>query len=401
MDYTNRDAEMTALLISPSRELARDFSLTIPQSRAFQILADLKSYPTQQALDVKIRQLRPEVILLDLMTNLDTATELIKFATRQDPPIHVVGLHLENDTESILRSLRMGAAEFLHAPFDIATQHEAVARLVRLRKPEAPPEEVAAGRVLSFASTKPGSGASTLATQTAFAIKKLTGKKVLLVDCDLMGGTIGFYLKLSHSYSLLEALQHADHLDPALWISLTVNCGGVDILPAPMVPYSETIESGQLHVVVNYARMLYDWVILDLPSVFQRISLMAVSESDQAFLVSTSELPSLHLARKAVVMLEQLGFPKERFHMIVNRMNKRDDITPGDMEKLFKCKIHASLPNDYFSLHRVVTLGQPLSGEGDLGKAIEHLAGGLAGLNQGTKKSGTGLRDIKPAYSPS
>ncbi len=392
---------MSALLISPNRELARDFSLTLPHSRAFQILADLKSYPTQQALDVKIRQLRPEVILLDLMTDLDTATELIKFTTRQDPPIHVVGLHLLNDTESILRSLRMGAAEFLHAPFDVTTQQEAVARLIRLRKPEAPPEEVATGRVLSFASTKPGSGASTLATQAAFALKKLTGKKVLLVDCDLMGGTIGFYLKLSHSYSLLEALQHADHLDPALWISLTVSCGGVDILPAPAVPYTETIESAQLHVVVNYARMLYDWVILDLPSVFQRISLMAVSESDQAFLVSTSELPSLHLARKAVVMLEQLGFPKERFHMIVNRMNKRDDISTGDMEKLFKCKIHASLPNDYFSLHRVVTLGQPLSGEGDLGKAIENLAGGLAGLNRGTKKSGTGLQDIKPAYSPS
>ena len=42
--------------------------------------------------------------------------------------------------------------------------------------------------------------------------------------------------------------------------------------------------------------------------------------------------------------------------------------------KLFNCPVHASLPNDYFSLHRVVTLGQPLGPEGELGKAIERLA---------------------------
>ena len=42
-----------------------------------------------------------------------------------------------------------------------------------------------------------------------------------------------------------------------------------------------------------------------------------------------------------------------------------------NMEKLFGCPVHASLPNDYFSLHRVVTLGQPLGAEGELGKAIE------------------------------
>ena len=44
------------------------------------------------------------------------------------------------------------------------------------------------------------------------------------------------------------------------------------------------------------------------------------------------------------------------------------------MEKLFNCPVHASLPNDYFSLHRVVTLGQPLGTDGDLGRAIENVA---------------------------
>ena len=52
------------------------------------------------------------------------------------------------------------------------------------------------------------------------------------------------------------------------------------------------------------------------------------------------------------------------------------------MEKLFGCPVHASLPNDYFSLHRVVTLGQPLGADGDLGKAIESVATRLCGAHR-------------------
>ena len=71
-----------------------------------------------------------------------------------------------------------------------------------------------------------------------------TGKRILLADFDLTGGTIGFYLKLSHNYSLVDALQHAEHLDMALWNSLTVNHGGVDILPSPAAPYAEPLDPG-------------------------------------------------------------------------------------------------------------------------------------------------------------
>ena len=56
----HNDAELTALLISPNRDLAQQFLATIPQTRAFQILADLKSYPPQQTLEIRARQLKPK-----------------------------------------------------------------------------------------------------------------------------------------------------------------------------------------------------------------------------------------------------------------------------------------------------------------------------------------------------
>lgn len=125
---------------------------------------------------------------------------------------------------------------------------------------------------------------------------------------------------------------------------------------------------------------------------------MSISDADRVFLISTSELPSLHLARKAINLLAQLGFPKERFQIVVNRVNKRDGIGTADMEKLFNCPVHASLPNDYFALHRVVTLGQPLTNDGELGRAIEGLAGNLSGSSPGVTKASGILGAMKPDF---
>jgi pilus assembly protein CpaE len=392
------EAEIAALLIAPDRALAQQFLATLPQTRAFQILADLKSYPPQQTLEIRIKQLKPNVVLLDLSSDLTAAVEVVKFIAAMTPAVHVVGLNTRNDSTAILQSLRAGGSEFLYAPFDLATQREAIARLRRLVQPEAP-SQTEAGHVVAMASSKPGSGASTVATQVAFSLQRLTGKRILLADFDLTGGTIGFYLKLSHNYSLVDALQHSEHMDLALWNSLTVNYGGVDILPAPAAPYAEPLDGARLRVLIEHARNLYDWVILDLPAIFNRTSLMAISECERAFLISTSELPSLHLTRKALTMVDQLGFPKDRFQVLVNRIDKRDDISTADMEKLFGCAIHAKLPNDYFSLHRVVTLGQPLGTDGELGKAIEQVAARLSGSLAPSKKSAQPAREMKPAFS--
>lgn len=394
---TGKGAVLTALSIVPNRELAGQFSLAVEHTRAFQIVAELKQYPSPQTLEMRLRQTKPDVILLDLATDLDVACELIRSVLALSHPTHVVGLHVRNDSDAILRSLRMGATEFLYAPFDAQIQTEAIARLHRLLQP-GPAEDIQPGSLIVFSSVKPGSGASTLAAQTAFALRRTTSQRVLLADFDLMGGIIGFYLKLTNTKSLLEALQFADHPIDTPWPSLVATSDGVDILPAPETPHTGAIDQARLHAVLEHARMNYDWIVIDLPVVFQRLSLMTISESDHAFLVSTPELPSLHLARKAVNLLDQLGFPKDRFQIMVNRINRRDEIGGSDIEKLFNCSVNSRIPNDYFSLHRAVTLGQPVDGHCELGKAIEGLAGRLSGL-AGQDRKRAGLSDARTLLS--
>jgi len=81
--------------------------------------------------------------------------------------------------------------------------------------------------------------------------------------------------------------------------------------------------------------------------------------------------------------------------VLVNRVDRRDEIGAANLEKLFNCPVHASLPNDYFSLHRVVTLGQPLGAEGELGKAIEKLAAGMCNAVDEGKRPAPAGRETK------
>lgn len=392
-----RGPVLTALAIIADRELAAQLATALERTRSFQILSEFKSYPSHQSLEIRVRQTKPDVILLDLASDLEQACELIRCVSSFNLQTHVVGLDVRNDSDAILRSLRCGASEFLYAPFDVQTQNDAVARLRRLLQP-GPADASEPGSIIAFSSAKPGSGASTLAAQTAFALRRTTSQRVLLADFDLMGGMIGFYLKLTNTKSLLDLLPLAERLHDGTWASAVAVADGVDILAAPETPYAGPVDAARLHAVMEYARMNYDWVVVDLPVVFQRLSLMTISESDRAFLVSTAELPSLHLARKAVNLLDQLGFPKERFQILMNRIDRRDEIAGSDIERLFNCAIDARIPNDYFSLHRAVTLGQPVDAHCELGKAMESLAGRLSNRG-GQDRKRASFSDLKVATS--
>jgi DNA-binding NarL/FixJ family response regulator len=69
---------LSALLVAPDRALAAEFIATLREARTFQVLADLKKYPTGPALEIRLRQYQPDVILLDVASDLEAASSLIR-----------------------------------------------------------------------------------------------------------------------------------------------------------------------------------------------------------------------------------------------------------------------------------------------------------------------------------
>jgi len=376
---------LQALAVLPNRSLAQQFLRALPESRAFQIAAEWTGYPPLDKLEAQLRQARPEVLLVDVTADLEQATAIIAAAATQSPVVPVIALHVANEARALLECLRAGATEFLYAPFTRELQLQAVARIASLL----PGEERAAerhGQLVVFASAKPGSGTSTLAAHSAFALHEVTGQRILLIDFALTSGTMRLLFKLPGSPSLSEALRALEgntlQPTPDTWAPLVQRKGGVDLLPSPDTLAIGLPDAAKLRKILECARPVYDWVIVDLPSVFERLSLLLLPEADHGFLVTTPELPSLHLTRKAVSLLSQMGLSLANFHVIVNRAGRADEVTLEAMAKIFKAPVYATFPNDYLSLHKALTVGQPV-GSCALERALWEFARAICSQSRG------------------
>ena len=54
-----------------------------------------------------------------------------------------------------------------------------------------------------------------------------------------MTGSLGFYLKLDHAYSLVDLIQRADRIDYDLWSTVTAEADGMMYCPAPEIPFTD------------------------------------------------------------------------------------------------------------------------------------------------------------------
>lgn len=365
-----RSGPLRAIAIWPNRELSRQFSNAQVSTTAFDVVAEWAEYPATDAMESRLRQVQPDVALVDLSQDLPRAIELIQYLAARSPSLVVVGIDIANQPESILLSMRAGANEFLYAPFSSDLQTEAVARIARLM-PARGDTAAQRGKLVVFSSSKPGSGASFLATQTARALKRITRGRVLLADFDLWEGTIGLLFQLDGCSHLLDALDGVNGAGGLSLESIVSSKDGLDILPAPASPQDQAVDPGSVRKLLEHARSVYDWIVIDLPPIFERLSLQSLPEADYAFLISTTDLPSLHLTRKAVSFLAQLGLGLGNFHVVVNRVDKRDGLGLDAMAKIFNARIYASFPNDYLSLQLALSSGAPIAENGALAQAID------------------------------
>jgi pilus assembly protein CpaE len=391
--------QLTAILICPDGELKRQLQSTLAGlGQRLVTLAELRDYPAGRELAEQLRQRHPDALLIDVGSQRDRALELLGQMGHQWPDLSVVALHRSNDPETILQCLRGGAAEFLSSPFPASDVGQALDRMLRRKSLEARPKAAGRGRVYAFAPAKGGSGATTLVSNTAFQLKKKSGGKVLLADFHMTAGVAAFLLRINHPYSVLDALKHSSQLDPSLWGSLVGNRDGLDILSAPERPEPALIEPYPVQEVLEYARSAYEFVLVDLGSVCDGIAMATLTVADEIFMVCSCEMPSLFMMRRTLPLLEEMGHSRDRIHVLVNRVSRRTELATGDMEKIFRAKVHTTFPTDTAAVMHALREGQAVAESSDLGKSIARLAEEIAGKQSGDSKA-FGIGAIKELLS--
>lgn len=354
-------------------------------------------YPPKQGLAEILTSQAPNLCFLDIASDRERAFNLITEIQRADPQLPIVALLSSNDPDLILRCLRQGAAEFLLAPFAIEHLGPVIDRIARLHP--GPHNGRAQAKVLCVMPAKGACGASTIACNLAYQLKRLGAKRVLLADLDPLTGTLSFLLKLKSNYSFMDAVSRFSTLDEDLWKAIVLHTQGIDVLLSPESAVDGIHDLTDATPIVEFARQSYEMVVLDASGVYGPWSLSLARLCDELLLVTSNELPSLQATQRVLMYLDQNRVDRNKIRLLVNRYSRDVGLNKEVIETALHSDIYQLLPSDYDSVQKALIDGKPIPNTSSFGKGLSALAERLTGFTEPPPKKSSSWSGLLGLFS--
>jgi pilus assembly protein CpaE len=303
---------------------------------------------------------KPNLIIIELEINSQTAPGFIESIARENPAAGIIATSTDASAENILGAIRSGCSEFLPRPVRQEDLSRAAAKLERSLLGAA--GQIKSGKVISVFSPKGGSGCTTVAVNIAAALREATGKEVLLADLDLDEGCADIFLNLKPKYSIADASRNLSKLDQSFLKGVVSrHSSGIGLLSCP-ARINEMLDADRrrLPAVLEQLRRVFDYVVLDIGSCYDEVGSRAIKNSDLLVMVSTLSLPSIGNTQKALDYFAGMGLSGKAIKLLVNRFSKKDDINVKDAEKVFGKKVFWQVPNSYIEAKTSENKGQPI-----------------------------------------
>lgn len=219
--------------------------------------------------------------------------------------------------------------------------------------------------IISVFSTSPGIGKTVVAINLAAGLAK-EGYKVCLADLDLQFGDVLNYLKLTSMHTIAGA-QRALLDNPADFRvnDFLINYSHADvtfsILPAPLYIYDAYQTDVQVLTEIIQRMNYFDFVILDLNSMFSALNLAMLDISTIINYIGVIDfLPALKNYKIGYDTLLRFEYEESKIRLIENRADSQKLINGKDVERLLGEPFYHKLPNDYPAVNKSINAGQPL-----------------------------------------
>jgi pilus assembly protein CpaE len=331
-----------------------------------------------------IRDLGPELVIVDLQDDPDLGVKFIQFLSENFHGQKVIAAGPRLEPELLLAAMRAGISDYLPKPVLDDALAEAVGRAsVQLGRGTGKGGQ--AGHLYTFFSSKGGSGSTTIATNLAIVLHRLTKKRTLLVDLDLELGEVSLLLGAQPRFNFVDLVENFHRMDSGLLASyIEQHESGVHLLSAPFHPERAAVASGEeIRRILQFLRQQYDYVIVDTSKSFAPATLAAFDQSELVFLVANLDLPSLRNIQRGLPMLRRvLSRGEDQLRLIVNRYQKDSDISTDDVKRTLGLPVFFTVSNDYAAVVDSINTGKPIVLNGNSGYAedIRRLGAQIAGL---------------------
>lgn len=348
---TDSAPEIHVLMLTDSPETAQLVPALLEQAEGLKVHT---SRATGGEALTALARYRPHVIVL--ADTLESPPTIIAALDATAPEIPQLVILSEGDVAGIEACGLAGARATLLKPFEEQRLVGAIqlvhSRELRHRQhvgtPEAGAPRLQRPRVVAVHGAKGGVGTTTIACNLAAMLHHLTGRRVAMVDGDLLSGDVGVLYDLAATRTLGELLPELQELDLESVDSYFVqHSSGVHVLLAPdQLQRAEGIKAQDVQRALSALRPYFDYQIVDTSSQFLPATLAVMDEADLIILVVTPELAALRSAARFLRLAAQLGIPNEKLLLVANRANAGRQITTGVLEEQLLRPVAVAIPHD-------------------------------------------------------
>jgi pilus assembly protein CpaE len=392
-----------AVLISTDAAFREQFRGLSTDGSSPMTLAAVISRPFTEISDVELGQLRsaaPALAIVDLGSEPEVGVRFVQFLMDAGiaPAVMAAGRDLSSNL--VVRAVQAGAMEIVGKPVTHVELREALDRVWRKTGLRSASQETnQPARVTALIAAKGGAGTTSLATNLAIEIHRLTRSRLLLLDLDVELGETALLLGVDPRFSLADLVRNVHRADPALLASyIARHDTGIDLLAAKFQPADPDILSpDRLRQVLRFLKQQFQHVVMDTPKSVQPSSLTVLEEADEILLVTTPTLSAIRNVRRLLPLLK-LALPDKTgpvIRLVVNRHSAGEMIPLQDISDALGCEIFHTLRNDFVAMNRATNEARPLV-VGNPGSAyardVRALAEKLTGVNT---MEGQGRRGLK------
>lgn len=207
------------------------------------------------------------------------------------------------------------------------------------------------GKSLCISSSKGGVGKTFIVTCLAGIFANL-GKKVLIVDFDLSGGSIAVSLNTPFEkslYNLVDDYDNNRYKKFEDYVSHYDKNPNIDFIASPKDPRQATkIDSRFIEMVIDKAVNHYDIVLIDTCHDLNEFSISLMDKVDQILFVITNDIQDIKNMRNLVTVFKDIDLDYYKILLNNSRDPFKNYFSLYDIKNILKDNISYSLSSDLF-----------------------------------------------------
>lgn len=309
-----------------------------------------------------VKELEKSLVIVDISEYPDPGLNFIAKVTQEFPNCKVLALSDRPTVDLIVRVMRSGAKEFLSLPLIKNEFYEMLSHTYQELTGQH--KKKSKCRVMTVFSNKGGIGKTSIASNLALELAKITKENVALIDLNFQLGDITTFLDLKPSFNISYMLQNLDKINEDFLLSTLEKYKDTSLYVLADPPYfkqADTISPKQISRLFDILKETFSYVVVDTSGGFEGKTMTALENSDLVFLVTIVNLPALRNCQRCLELFEKLGFDKNKTQIVVNRYMENDEIKAEDVEEVLGRKIFWKVPNNYFTMMSAINKGVPVA----------------------------------------